>query len=118
MDTVNQIVFVDDQSVDIDDQTGDGFQNIDWDNSDFDFSSDDDLIDPDYELSHMFKEASKSQSQSEPDVESESDIAETSKPIENTKQNAAKRQRADTIDVRPKKKNDLCPQCTLKKRLR
>lgn len=79
------------------------FRDIDWDNSDLDFSDDDDLIDPNFELSKMFKEL-----QCEPD--SESDVeSETADSAISIGKKAAKRRRAHTIDKRPKKKKRLMP---------
>lgn len=78
---------------------------INWEDSDLDLSEDDEINDPDFEISKMLNNASIQ----EPESDYQSDAAELAESASNTVKNSAKRRRAKTIDTRPKKRNRVMP---------
>lgn len=78
---------------------------INWEESDLDFSDDDEINDPDFELSKVLKDLSIH----EPESDDQSDTAESAESASNTVKKSAKRRRAKTIDTRPKKRKRVMP---------
>lgn len=79
--------------------------DINWDESELDYSDDDSVADPDYVLAEMLDQANL-------DKEVESDAADSANPNLECEQTltkkTAKRRRAQTIDTRPKKRKRGC----------